>query len=102
MIARIWRGRANASKADGYRRHFTRHVAPHLKEIPGHEGAYLLRRETGGEVEFVAITLWRSIDTIKRFAGANPDVAVVEPEARALLSGFDDFVTHYEVVHDGA
>lgn len=65
MIARIWRGRATASKADGYYRHFTTNVAPHLKEIPGHKGAYLRRRETQGEVEFAAVTLWESIETIK-------------------------------------
>lgn len=94
MIARTWRGQAKASKADAYYRHFTTNVAPHLKEIPGHKGAYLLRREAKGEVEFPAVTFWDSIKTIKGFAGLKPDVAVVEPEARAALSAFDDFVNH--------
>jgi hypothetical protein len=62
-------------------------------------GAYLLRREVEGNVELVALTLWESIETIKGFAGPNPDVAIVEPEARAILSSFDEFVNHYEVVY---
>jgi hypothetical protein len=52
MIARIWRGTATAAKADDYYHHFTTKVAPHLKEIAGHQGAYLLRREAGEKVEF--------------------------------------------------
>jgi hypothetical protein len=101
MIARIWRGQAEPSSADAYARHFTVKVAPQLKDIPGHGGAYLLRREADGQVEFLAVTLWDSIETIKEFAGPVPDVAVVEPEARAVLSAYDDFARHYEVAYRG-
>jgi hypothetical protein len=44
------------------------------------------------------ITLWESMDAIRRFAGEDADRAVVEPEARAVLSEFDDGVRHYEVM----
>jgi hypothetical protein len=50
-------------------------------------------------VEFIAITLWESIDAIRKFAGDSIDGAVVEPEARAVLSGFDDFVRHFELAY---
>jgi hypothetical protein len=53
-------------------------------------------------VEFLALTLWDSIETIKGFAGPNPGMAMVEPEARAVLSAFDDFARHYDVAYDGA
>ena len=102
MIARLWRGTATTAKADAYQCHFTTAVAPHLKEIAGHRGAYLMRRETDGEVEFLAVTLWDSIETIKQFAGPDPEVAIVEPEGRAALSAFDDFARHYEVAYSGA
>jgi heme-degrading monooxygenase HmoA len=102
MIARMWRGQAEVSKADAYCRHFTTVVAPRLKDLPGHEGAYLLRRQTEGQVEFLALTLWDSIETIKGFAGPNPGMAMVKPEARAVLSAFDDFARHYDVAYDGA
>jgi heme-degrading monooxygenase HmoA len=102
MIARVWRGAARKENADAYRRHAIGNVFPSLAGIDGHRGAYLLTRQNGGEVEFVAVTLWDSLEAVKHFAGANPDVAVVEPEARAVLSNFDDFVRHYEVHGAGA
>jgi heme-degrading monooxygenase HmoA len=99
MIARIWRGLADRNKADTYARHVSTHVFPKLHGIAGHRGAYLLRRETDGQIEFLAVTLWESMDAIRRFAGTDASVAVVEPEARAVLAAFDDVVRHYEVVH---
>ncbi|WP_158813754.1 antibiotic biosynthesis monooxygenase [Methylocapsa sp. S129] len=101
MIARTWCGTASAEKADDYQRHFTSRVAPHLKELAGHKGAYLLRRQDKGEVEFLAVTLWDSIESIRAFAGPNLDVANVEPEGRAALSRFDDFARHYDVAYNG-
>jgi heme-degrading monooxygenase HmoA len=99
MIARLWRGAATSAKADDYFHHFDAAVAPNLKNIEGHKGALLLRRNVEGHVEFLAVTLWDSIETIKRFAGPKPEVAIVEPEGRAALSSFDDFATHFEVAH---
>ena len=97
MIARLWRGRAKTATSNAYYRHFTETVVPDLKTLAGHRGAWLLRRHTDGETEFLAMTLWESRQSIEAFAGANIDVAIVEPEARAALSHFDDFVRHYEV-----
>ncbi len=101
MIARLWRGVAVASNADAYQRHATATVFPALREIAGHRGAYLMKRVVGGRTEFLAVTLWDSMDAVRAFAGADPETAVVEPEARAVLAEFDDFVRHYEVVSDG-
>ncbi len=101
MIARIWRGVAVGSNADAYQRHVTTTVFPSLGDIPGHRGAYLLKRVTGGRTEFQAVTLWDSLDAIRAFAGSDPEHAVVEPEARAVLAEFDDFARHYEVAYDG-
>jgi hypothetical protein len=38
------------------------------------------------------------MDAVRKFAGAKPENAVVEPEARAVLTDFDESVTHFEVV----
>src|SRR5215469_9172428 len=98
MIARIWRGEATPAKAGDYQNHFTKHVAPQLKALDGHKGAYLLRRESEGRIEFLALTLWASLESVKAFTGPNPEVAIVEPEGRAALSHFDEFARHYEIV----
>ena len=100
MIARTWRGSATLAKADDYARHFTTTVVPNLTRIAGHKGAYLLRRKTDMGVEFLAVTLWDSIETIRKFSGPDPEVAHVEPEGRAALSEFDEFARNYEIVYD--
>lgn len=100
MIVRIWRGRAaGPAEAEAYRRHIAERVFPELAALPGHRGAELLRRETGEGVEFLAVTRWDSIEAVQAFAGPEPDVAVVEPQARALLVDFDDFARHFELAH---
>jgi uncharacterized protein YciI/heme-degrading monooxygenase HmoA len=99
MILRMWRAHSSAEKAGEYVQHATKKILPALRAIEGHRGAYLLRRAVDGALELVVLTLWESMAAIRRFAGAEPEKAVVEPEARAILSGFDEFVTHFEVVH---
>jgi uncharacterized protein len=97
-VLRLWKGRATAAGAGEYARHVKQTVFPQIKGIPGHRGAYLLQRSVGGGIEFLVLTLWASMDAVRRFAGHEPDRAVVEPAARAVLSDFDEAVTHYEVV----
>jgi len=99
MTMRMWRGRASAERAGQYVNHATGTVFPKLRKVEGHRGAYLLRRAINGAVEFVVLTLWESMDAVRRFAGADAGRAVVEPEAQAILSGFDESVTHFEIVH---
>ena len=101
MIARLWRGVAVAGNADAYHHHATTKVFPALQDIAGHRGAYLLRRTVGGRAEFLAVTFWDSLDAIRAFAGNDPEIAVVEPEAQAVLAEFDDFARHYEVAGEG-
>lgn len=99
MILRMWRAQSILENADRYIQHATKTVFPALRTIKGHRGAYLLRRTVGDTVELVVLTLWDSMHAVRKFAGAEPDRAVVEPEARAALTSFDDSVTHFEVVY---
>lgn len=98
-IARMWQAQSTPEKEDEYRRYVTGKVFPSLRTIQGHRGAYLLRRAVAGVVEIVVLTFWESMEAVRRFAGAEPDRAVVDPEAKAALTSFDDFVTHFEVVY---
>jgi len=100
MIMRTWRGVAGAATAGDYQRHFETAVLPALGRLAGHRGAWLLRREVEGRVEFVAVTLWDSIDSIRAFAGDDPEAAHIEPEGRAALVDFDEFARNYAVVCD--
>jgi heme-degrading monooxygenase HmoA len=89
-VLRLWKGRSTVERASEYVHHATEKVFPALRVIDGHRGAYLLRHMVDGAIEFVVLTLWDSMATVRRFAGAEPDKAVVEAEARAILASFDE------------
>ena len=99
MIARRWRGWAEGrANADAYEAHFESVVRPRLEGTDGFLGAMLERIEgTDGRTEIVVVTRWASMDAIRAFAGDEVDVAVVEPDARALLTDFDTKVRHIEL-----
>jgi heme-degrading monooxygenase HmoA len=98
MILRMWGARSTAGGAADYIRHATTKVFPKIRAIEGYKGEYLLRRDVKDSVELVVLTLWDSIEAIRQFAGPEPNKALVEPEARAVLTSFDEYVTHFEVV----
>ena len=98
MIARMWRGSAIRERADDYVKHLQQSVIPELRQINGFKDIYLLRRESSDSVEFVVMTLWESMDAIRKFAGENPEIAVVAPAAQALFREYDAKVKHFEIV----
>jgi heme-degrading monooxygenase HmoA len=98
VIARRWTALAEGSvQADAYAEHFARAVRPQLESTDGFLGATLERVEVHGAIEIVVVTRWESMAAITAFAGADVDLAVVEAEARAVLSRFDDRVRHIEL-----
>lgn len=100
MIARVWRGWAAPEGADAYERHFRSSVLTELEGLEGFRGATLLRRASGDEVEEVevlAITWFESMDAVRRFAGPEPERAVVQEAAHRVLSRYEEAVSHYEV-----
>jgi heme-degrading monooxygenase HmoA len=99
MIVRAWSAEASAANFAAYVRHFHEVVLPELASIPGHAGAYLLRRNVDTHVELLVLTMWQSMEAVQKFAGNSLETAVIAPAARALLEKFDSTVRHFEVVH---
>lgn len=66
--------------------------------MPGFRGARLLQGTDGGEVVFTALTFFESMESVRGFAGDDPERAVLEADARRALSRWDERVTHHEVV----
>lgn len=99
MIARLWHGWTMPENADKYETLIKIEIFPGIvgRKIAGFQEIELLRRPLGGEVEFITIMWFSSLDAIKAFAGADYETAVVPPAARAVLSRFDAKSQHYEV-----
>ena len=97
MIARLWHGWTTPENADPYENLLRHEMFPDIRRVEGSKGAYLLRRDAGKEVEFLTITLFESLDAVRRFAGENYQTAVLHPKAHALLSRYDAKSEHYEI-----
>ena len=98
MIARLWHGWTTPENAGAYEALLRREILPGIHRIPGYHGAHLFRRDQEGEVEFVTLTLFESMDAVRAFAGEDFTKAVVPPAARKLLARFDERSEHYEVI----
>jgi heme-degrading monooxygenase HmoA len=103
MISRIWHGWTSPENADAYESLLREEIFVGIKDrrIPGFKGIQLLRRNLEGEVEFVTVMRFESIDAVREFAGEDYEACVVPPSARALLSRFDLRSRHYEIRIEG-
>jgi antibiotic biosynthesis monooxygenase (ABM) superfamily enzyme len=99
MIFRIWHGWTTPENADVYEALLKEEIFVGIQDrnIPAFRGIQLLRREAGGEVEFVTIMRFDSLDAVREFAGEDYEGAVVPEKARAVLSRFDERSRHYEL-----
>ena len=98
MIGRIWRGWTTRENGKAYEEIFRANILPEINGVEGCGGAYLLRTNVNDEVEFVALTLFESIEAVKAFAGENYELGVISPAAREVLKHFEERATHYEIV----
>jgi heme-degrading monooxygenase HmoA len=96
----MWRGWAPADRAHEYERHYRSEVLSVLQGVPGFAGARLLQRTSGGETEFVSLTVFADLDAVRAFAGPDYETAVVADEARAVLTRYEDRVGHYETAFE--
>jgi heme-degrading monooxygenase HmoA len=99
MIGRIWHGWTTPQNADRYETLLKEEIFAGIqnRHIRGFKDIQLLRREINGEVEFITIMRFNSLDSVLEFAGQDYERAVVPEKARAILSHFDERSQHYEI-----
>ena len=102
MIARIWHGWTIPQNADIYENLLKSEIFPGIasKNVFGYRQIQLLRRPLDTEVEFVTIMWFDSWAAVRQFAGEDYEKAVVPPQARKVLSRFDQRSQHYEIRED--
>jgi hypothetical protein len=75
MIARRWQGRVANALAEEYLRLMREVALPDYRNTPGNRGAWCLCRVEGDVTHVEMLTLWDDIEAIRRFAGADAEVA---------------------------
>jgi heme-degrading monooxygenase HmoA len=97
MIARVWHGYTQPQHADAYEAMLKPELLPGVGKVQGYRGSYLFRRDLGGEVEFITVMLWDSMDAVRAVAGPDFETAVVPEERRKYLTRYDAKSAHYEI-----
>ena len=97
MVGRTWRGSTRAADADRYAAYIAETGLAAYRSTPGNRGAWLLHRVVGDRAEFLALSLWDSLDAIRTFAGDDVERAVFYPEDDEFLVDRELTAEHWEV-----
>ena len=74
-------------------------AAPDYRSVVGLEKLFFTRRNEGDVSHFLLITVWDSIDSVKKFAGENPEIAKYYPEDDEYLLEKEEHSQNYQVFH---
>lgn len=98
LILRIWRGATVARDAARYYEYLRKTGIREYRRTPGNRGVWVLRSKVDGRAEFLLLTLWESMESVRAFAGPEPERAVFYPEDDAFLLERGERVEHFEVL----
>jgi heme-degrading monooxygenase HmoA len=95
--ARVWRGWTRLRDYDAYSAYLYNEGCKAIEAIPGNLGVKMLRRKFESKAEFVVISFWASLESIRQFAGADISLAhPLEKDSRYLLK-MPRHVDHFEI-----
>jgi hypothetical protein len=99
-VKRVWHGWTAPENAEAYQDLLHREVFPGIeaKQINGYRCVELCRRDLDGEVEFMTIMTFDSLDDIIEFNGKDYEKSYVPASAQKLLKRWDKVAHHYEEV----
>ena len=100
MAIRIWHGRVPLEKADDYEKFLLDRAVPDYSSAEGLKKMYFTRRDEGNVAHFLLITVWDSVESMKSFAGDDPEVAKYYPEDDQYLLEKEEKVTIYRVFYE--
>jgi len=99
VILRKWTGRIHTAKEKEYVDYIARTGLEDYARTPGNLGFEMLLRELGnGETEVTTLSWWPSMEAIRAFAGATPELARYYPEDDRYLLQRPLHVEHHRVV----
>ena len=99
-IMRLWHGEVAIGKADEYEKFMIDRAAPDYGSVTGLIKLYFQRKDEEKKAHFLLVTLWDSIDSVKKFAGDNPEIAKYYPEDDEFLLEKEKYVSMYKVFYE--
>ena len=99
-VIRLWHGRVPIEKADEYERFLIERAAPDYGSVEGLQKMYFTRKDEGNVAHFLLITVWDSLESIKRFAGDELELAKYYPEDDDFLLEKEKYASIYRVFYE--
>jgi heme-degrading monooxygenase HmoA len=97
---RLWHGEVAIEKADEYEKFMIEKAAPDYGSVDGLLKLYFQRRNENKVAHFLLVTIWDSLESVKKFAGAKPELAKYYPEDDIFLLEKEKYTSMYEVFYE--
>ena len=97
---RLWRGKVAVEKADEYEKFMIERAVPDYSSVDGLLKLYFQRRNENAIAHFLLITIWDSLESVKKFAGTEPELAKYYPEDDNFLLEKEEYVSIYQIFHE--
>ena len=99
-IMRLWHGEVAIEKADEYEKFMIDRAALDYGSVEGLIKLYFQRKDEEKKAHFLLVTLWDSINSVKKFTGDNLELAKYYPEDDDFLLEKEKYVSMYKVFYE--
>ena len=99
-IMRLWHGEVAIDQADEYEQFMIDRAAPDYASVDGLLKLYFQRRDEDDIAHVLLVTIWDSLQSIKKFAGARPELAKYYPEDDDFLLEKEKHSSMYEIFYE--
>ena len=99
-VMRLWHGKVAIEKADDYEKFLIERAVPDYESVDGLLKLYFQRKNDGKIAHFLLITIWDSMESIKKFAGPEPELAKYYPEDDNFLLEKERYVSIYQIFYE--
>jgi len=99
-IMRLWHGKVDIEKADEYEKFMIKRAVPDYSSVDGLLKLYFQRRNEKTISHFLLITIWDSLESVKNFAGTEPELAKYYPEDDYFLLEKEKYTTLYQIFYE--
>lgn len=99
-MMRLWHGKVAIEKADEYETFMVERAVPDYGSVDGLLKLYFQRKNENTIAHFLLITIWDSLESIKKFAGTEPELAKYYPEDDHFLLEKEKYASIYQVFYE--
>ena len=98
MIIRVFRPTIHPGKEDEFELFLRETALPLVSQQSGLVAQHLGRPRDSSSTEYLFITVWEDVESIRAFAGERWQEAVIAPDEEHLLK--DTWIQHYETLQE--